>query len=184
MNDRYVFDLDNTLIMTDELNNASYNYALTSLGIPPIRVSIRITRQMIFDNYPKLSEFEKNELVKLKQFYFKDNIHRTIPNTNLIYLLMSINAAHCILWTSAEKYRATCLLRYYGLENHFLTILYSMKQDLSKDIVKLCNMFKCDLNQLFFFEDNENVVKELKILGILKVEYPTNTNCIYRNGRI
>lgn len=165
MNNRYVFDLDNTLIMTDELNNASYNYALTQLGIPPITVSTRITRDVVFDNYPNLTELQKNQIVKLKQGYFIDNIHCTHPNTNLIYLLKSKNAAHCVLWTSADKNRVSSLLMHYRLENHFVTIIYSSKRKLSEDIVKICNIFDCDSKQLFFFEDDANIVNELRLLG-------------------
>ena len=165
MNDRYVFDLDNTLIMTDELNNASYNYALTQFGIPPITVSTRITRDVVFDNYPNLTEFQKSQIVKLKQDYFMGNIHCTHPNTILINLLQSKNEAHCILWTSADKNRVSGLLMHYRLENHFITIVYSSKRKLSEDIEKICNILGCTSKQLFFYEDDTNIVNELRLLG-------------------
>jgi phosphoglycolate phosphatase-like HAD superfamily hydrolase len=81
MNDRYVFDLDDTLIMTTELNNTSYNMLLQSYQTPII-ASTRITRDVVFNNYSNLTELQKNEIVKLKQFYFMENIHCTRPNTN------------------------------------------------------------------------------------------------------
>ncbi len=165
MNDRYVFDLDDTLIMTTELNNTSYNYALTKLSIPPIIASTRITRDVVFNNYSNLTELQKNEIVKLKQFYFMENIHCTRPNTRLIELLQSKNAEHCVLWTSADKNRVKGLLMHYKLENHFITIMYSSKQKLNEDIIKICNVLNCTKKQLFFFEDDANIINELRLLG-------------------
>jgi phosphoglycolate phosphatase-like HAD superfamily hydrolase len=165
MDDRYVFDLDNTLIMTDELNNESYNYALAQFGISPITTFTRITREVVFDKYPNLTEFQKSQIVESKQSYFMDNIHSTHPNTNLIYLLQSKKVEYCVLWTSADKDRVRNLLTYYRLENNFISIVYSRKRKVSEDIQKICEVFGCTSKQLLFFEDDTNVVKELRLLG-------------------
>ena len=164
MNDRYVFDLDNTLIFTNELNNDSYNYALTQLKLMPITTCKRITRDVVFNNYPHLSEPQKNLIVKLKQEYFIKNIYCTTPNTNLIYLLQSTNPAYCVLWTSADKDRVKGLLSHYKLENNFISIIYSRKRKVSEDIGKICEIFGCTSKQLFFFEDNKNIINELVLL--------------------
>ena len=120
MNERYVFDLDNTLIMTDELNNISYNYAIAQFGMYVIEANTRITRSAVFANYPGLTGFQRDKIIALKQRYFIDNINLTYPNIKLITLLQSKKAAHCILWTSADKERVVALLRYYNLENILL----------------------------------------------------------------
>lgn len=44
---RHVFDLDNTLIYTDLLNNDSYNYALNLLGLATI-VDCKGLLEMLF----------------------------------------------------------------------------------------------------------------------------------------
>lgn len=165
MNNRFVFDLDNTLIMTDELNNTSYNYALFKLGILPISEHTRITRTVVFAQYPNLTELQKNQIVKLKQDYFMDNIHSTKSNKSLIYLLKQKGAQYCVLWTSADKNRVCSLLRHYRIENNFISIIYSSKQIISDDILKMCNTLDCTPKQLFFFEDDENIVNNLRLLG-------------------
>jgi len=165
MDDRYVFDLDNTLIMTDGLNNDSYNYALAQFGISPITSFTRITREVVFDIYPNLTEFQKSQIVQLKQSYFMDNIHSTHSNTNLIYLLQSKKVEYCVLWTSADKDRVRNLLTHYRLENNFISIIYSRKRKVSEDLQKICEVFGCTSKQLLFFEDDTNIVKELRLLG-------------------
>ena len=165
MNDRFVFDLDNTLIMTDELNNDSYNYALAQFGMSPITAHTRITREVVFDNYPNLTEFQESQIVKLKQSYFLDNIHCTHSNTDVIYLLQSKKAAYCVLWTSADKDRVRDLLTFYRLENNFISIIFTRKQKVSEEIAKICKVFGCTSKQLIFFEDDTNIIKELRLLG-------------------
>ena len=165
MNDRYVFDLDNTLIMTDELNNDSYNYALAQFDMLPLTSNTRITREVVFNKYPNLSEFQKSQIVKYKQRYFLDNIHCTHSNKNAIYLLQSKDAKHCALWTSADKDRVSNLLTYHRLENEFISIIFSNKRKISEDIDKICKIFGCASKQLIFFEDDTNIAKELRLLG-------------------
>jgi len=77
---RYIFDLDNTLVYTDSLNNDSYNYALKKLGLASINDCKRITRDVILSKYPELNSFQKNEIIELKQKYFMNNLKRTSPN--------------------------------------------------------------------------------------------------------
>jgi len=76
---RHVFDLDNTLIYTDSLNNDSYNYALKKLGLATINDCKRITRDVILSKYPEINSFQKNEIIELKQMPLhglerKDNV--------------------------------------------------------------------------------------------------------------
>ena len=165
MNERYVFDLDNTLIMTNQLNSISYNYALAQLGMQPIESSIRITRSIVFNNYPGLTDFQREEIIAIKQNYFKDNINLTYLNIRLITLLQSKETEHCILWTSADEERVSALLRYYNLEKHFTSTVFSEKRILVDDFNKICEVFNCNSASLLFFEDDAKIVKELKLLG-------------------
>ena len=164
MGDRYVFDLDNTLVFTDELNSAAYNYALNRLGYPAITVNQRITREVVCDAYPNLTTAEQNRLVGLKQNYFGENIYITVPNVELIKFLHTQNPKHCLLWTSSDEKRARVLLPYYGLLNSFSYILYSSKSCIVDDVAKVCEVFRCESSQLVFFEDNTKIVEGLQLL--------------------
>lgn len=161
---RHVFDLDNTLIYTDSLNNDSYNYALFTLGFPSINDCKRVTRKIVFNRYPNMDDEKKNTIVSLKQQFFLNNIERTNPNNGMIKLLESLKAEECILWTSAEEKRVIALLEYYKLISAFKHILYSSKKEIKKDISMICDLLNCSIDNLIFYEDNENLLNELQSL--------------------
>lgn len=165
MENVFVFDLDNTLIMTDALNNDSYNFALVELGLRPITDCVRITKHIAFERYSTLEHDRREELVALKKKYFKNNIYETRPNTTLIELVKGKLPDQCVLWTSAEPDRVKHLLEYYQLSHCFATIVHSSKAKIDEDIVKICRRVNGYPEQLIFFEDNEGIVHSLSALN-------------------
>lgn len=151
--------------MTNRLNNSAYNHALKMLHFPAINLQSRITRKTVFEAYPCLSEIQKEQIVKLKQRYFMENMNLTQPNMKLISFLQSKNSSHCVLWTSADKDRVRELLAYHKLSDRFALIFYSNKLDVDEDTKKICEIFNCLSKQLSFFEDDKNVVNKLRSLG-------------------
>ena len=79
-----VFDLDNTLIFTDSLNNEAYNYALKQLSFNTIHNYKRITRAVVFDRFPNISNENRNRIFELKQKYFIENLDQTTPNKSMM----------------------------------------------------------------------------------------------------
>ena len=65
----YVFDLDNTLVFTDALNNEAYNFILKKFGLSEIQNVERITREVVFQKYPEVEKW-KDEIIVLKQKFF------------------------------------------------------------------------------------------------------------------
>lgn len=166
MPSKYIFDLDNTLVMTNLLNNAAYNFALDTLHLSPITIHTRITRKVVFETYQNLSDCQKKEIVRLKQNYFNCNLHLSQPNCKLLKFLKSKQSSHCILWTSADVDRVRNLLEYYNITNNFILLLYSNKFDVGIDVEKICDTFNCSSKKLFFFEDEEDVVDKLRLLEL------------------
>ena len=163
---KYVFDLYNTLIYTDRLNNDSYNYALKCQGLSSINGFKRLTKEILFKNYPNINNIQKSELINLKYEYFINNLHVTEVNESLVKLLKSQEKNDCILWTSAEEKRVRAILKYYNINNLFKDILFSSKTDVSNDIEKNCELHSCELYQLSFYDDNLKLIKELEQLNI------------------
>ncbi|MGU8855878.1 HAD hydrolase-like protein [Clostridium perfringens] len=163
---KYVFDLDNTLIYTDYLNNAAYNYSLKCNDLSPINNCKRITREIVFESYPQLNNIQKDKIVKLKQQYFINNLHLTKGNDLLIKMLHFENKDNSILWTSADKTRVAALLDYYDINKLFKNIFFSSKTKVEYDIKKICELHECEEEQLVFYEDDLNVIKELKKLKL------------------
>lgn len=171
---KHIFDLDNTLVFTDQLNSEAYNYALNLLGKESIYDVNRITREVIFSRYD-LAEDEKRSLVTLKQKYFLDNIEKIQKNENLLKFLTSKNSADCILWTSAEKCRVEAILNFLKLTGAFSRVLNSKKKNIRDDLKIICQHFQCSKSQLKFYENDSNVLNELILFGInnkniLKIE--------------
>lgn len=165
---KYIFDLDNTLVFTDDLNNEAYNYALVKLDKKPIYDKKRITREIVFSKY-ELTEEEKNYLVNLKQEYFLENVEKIHKNEDLLKFLTSKSPADCILWTSAEKCRVEAILSYLSLFNAFSWIIYSSKISIEKDLDKICKHFQCSKSRLVFYENDSKVLNELKLFEINNV---------------
>lgn len=163
---RYVFDLDNTLVYTDSLNNDSYNYALKKIGLATINDCKRITRDVILSKYPELNSFQKNEIIELKQKYFVNNLKRTSPNTSVVQVLQDQNVELCILWTSADEARVLAILEHYKIYNLFKKVLFSSKLEVVKDIEKICEILECGFEHLIFYEDNQRVIQDLHQLNL------------------
>jgi DNA processing protein len=161
---RYVFDLDNTLIRTNSLNNNAYNYALSTLDLPVINSYARITRDIVFKEYPNLSKEQKELITQLKQDYFINHLQLTSVNEHVLKALHSQSAEHCILWTSADKVRVQALLTYYKIDNAFNEVLFSDKNNTKQDIEKICKIFKCNSEELIFYEDNHEILERLQKL--------------------
>ncbi|MFR5650796.1 MAG: hypothetical protein ACLTK1_00280 [Veillonella parvula] len=54
----HIVDVDNTLVFTDELNTAGYVHALACMALEPHKVVPRITREIVQEWYPQLSEYD------------------------------------------------------------------------------------------------------------------------------
>ena len=162
----YVFDLDNTLIYTDLLNNYSYNYALNKFGLASIIDCKRITRDIVFSKYPDLNNIQKNEIIELKQKHFVNNLKVTSPNTSLVQFLEVQNVELCMLWTSADETRVSAILEYYKISNAFKNVMFSNKAEVIKDIEKIRELLECGFENLIFYEDNQRVIQDLQQLNL------------------
>ena len=162
MSKKYIFDLDNTLVYTDFLNNKSYNYALNLLGYKKIDIDGRINRDTIISFFPELNLFEREELIKLKQEFFLKNLALIKPNEYTIQFLRLQKYENCILWTSADLNRVIAILEYYKIKDNFLEIIQSKKCNIEDDIRIICEIFDCKEDCLIFLEDNDIIVQKLK----------------------
>ena len=115
----YVFDLDNTLVFTDALNNEAYNFVLKKFGLSEIRNVERITREVVFQKYPEVEKW-KDEIIALKQNFFLNNLERTFPARELLIKLKNSEKCRNILWTSAEETRVIAILEYYKIAEEFM----------------------------------------------------------------
>ena len=149
----YVVDLDDTLVLTKNLNNDAYNYALEKHGQKRIKTSKRLTRE-------NFGETASKKLITDKQNYFAQKWlkYRVVVNEDILNLLKNQDKENCYLWTSADKDRAEYLLKELDLDKYFNKVIYDDKKDLNSSLKRLKDITKS--NVFLIFEDNEKFFKK------------------------
>ena len=144
----YVVDLDDTLVLTKNLNNDAYNFALEKNGKSRIKTNKRLTRE-------SLGETPSKKLITDKQNYFTQKWlkYRVVVNQEILSLLKKQERKNCYLWTSADKNRAEYLLKELDLDKYFNKVIYDDKKDLNSSLKRLKDITKS--NVFLIFEDKE-----------------------------
>ena len=165
---KYVFDLDNTLFYTDNINNYTYKISLLKFGLDIKLVNNikRITREIIVKKYPLISKKQLHSIIVKKEKIYPQFLEKIIPNKKLLRFLNSKGVNDCILWTSASKKRVINILRYFNIENRFCKLMFSKKENIKEDVESICSFFCCEHKSLIFFENNKKIAKQLKKINI------------------
>lgn len=161
----YVVDLDDTLVLTKNLNNDAYNFALEQNGHRRIKTKKRLTRE-------NLGETPSKKLITDKQNYFAQKWlkYRVVVNEELLNLLKNQDKENCFLWTSADKNRAEYLLKELDLDKYFNKIIYDDKKDLNSSLKRLKDITKS--NAFIIFEDNKKFLKKsTSCEGVENIKY-------------
>ena len=149
----YVVDLDDTLVLTKNLNNDAYNFALEQNGQCRVKTSKRLTRE-------NLGKTPGKKLITDKQNYFAQKWlkYRVVVNQEILRLLKKQERKNCYLWTSADKLRADYILKELDLYKYFNKVIYDDKKDLNSSLKKLKDITKS--NVFLILEDNEKFFKK------------------------
>ena len=158
----FVVDLDDTLVLTKNLNNDAYNFALEQNGKKRIITNKRLTRET-------LGEISSEKLISDKQNYFAQKWlkYRVVVNEEILSILQNQNRKNCYLWTSADKNRADFILKELDLYKYFNKIIFDDKKDLNSSLKRLKDITKS--NVFLIFEDNEKFFK--KTISRERVEF-------------
>lgn len=149
----YVVDLDDTLVLTKNLNNDAYNYALEQNGQCRVKTSKRLTRE-------NLGKTPNEKLISDKQNYFAQKWlkYRVVVNEEILSILQNQNRKDCYLWTSADEGRADFILKELDLYKYFNKIIFDDKKDINSSLKRLKDITKS--NVFLIFEDNEKFFKK------------------------
>ena len=167
----HIFDIDNTLFFTNELNNKAYIFALSSLGLKALAPCKRITRTVVSLWYPFLTDEDLSAIVRLKQKYVGANLHLVSINNDLYQLLQETGANKVGLWTAADPSRINKILDYNNITDYtYIRFSNKDKYDICLGIQKFCHIFNCEKDQLCFYEDDKNVISLLQSHNVQVVE--------------
>lgn len=174
----YVFDMDNTLIRTDEANNLAYSEAISLvLGIKyNINQGGRFTRDKLKTAFPYLSETQLNKIIAQKEKCFGSHLRETELNQNLSILLEHLHHERChtILLTYCHKRRAIGLCKHYNLTSYFDRHFY--REDCLDNKYTFLQSMGYDLQDIILYENDEDASSEAIANGvnskkIIKVEF-------------
>jgi len=167
-----VFDLDGTLINTDEANFLSYQEAIKNVKNIDLKSiyndNERFTREKLNLVIPNLTVQEFKKIVKLKTNIFQKNLKYTVLNISVLEILNKFSKINnMILATNSHKTKADLLLNYYGLFNIFDKKYYKesyINQDNKYQYI--IDDLNINLNDIIIFEDNHNEICKAIDLGI------------------
>ena len=174
----YVVDLDDTLVLTKNLNNDAYNFALEKQGQSRIKTNKRLTRE-------NLGETPSKKLIADKQNYFTQKWlkYRVVVNEDILKILQNQDKENCYLWTSADKNRADFILKELDLYKYFNKVIYDDKKDLNSSLKRLKDITKS--NVFLIFEDNEKFFKKTILRERVEIDkFKVKKYCIKANDFI
>ena len=174
----YVVDLDDTLVLTKNLNNDAYNFALEQNGQRRIKTNNRLTRE-------NFDETDSKKLIIDKQNYFAQKWlkYRVVVNEEILNLLNNQDKENCYLWTSADKNRADFILKELDLYKYFNKVIYDDKKDLNSSLKRLKDITKS--NVFLIYEDNDALFKKTILRERVESDkFKVNKCCIKANDFI
>lgn len=164
----FVFDLDNTLVMTNQANNMAYQEAIKRVLGKDIRMNNqRFTREDLFPMFPHFSYEQIDKIVKQKEDVYSGFLQETILNTELfkILKLTKTNGHKNILLTESHKARAIQVCSYHLLTPFFSKLYY--KEDYGTENKYLfLNKHFTSISSVILFENEKEEILKAKQYGI------------------
>lgn len=164
----HIFDLDNTLVYTDQANHDAYNEALQQEGLKPIALEGRITRETVWFVYPNLTNTQIQRIIASKQMLFP--LEKTFVNAPLLQYAKEQGRDDCLIWSGADYGRIRSLMKYYGLDAYFFDIYSSKKSNIVQEFEELSRRFSIEPQDVIVYEDTNCYIEELRRIGVKTID--------------
>jgi beta-phosphoglucomutase len=168
-----IFDLDGTLVNTDDVNFLAYKDAIqkiTNLDLALLHeTDERFTREKLYSIIPNLQSQEHEKIIEMKNSAYEKYLHKSKVNNFILKIIDKFSQTNkIVLATNSHKDRANMILRHHGLINLFDNMFY--KEDYKKQRNKFQHVFSflgiTDPSLVLVFEDDVNEILKAKLLGI------------------
>ncbi|MBL8030711.1 MAG: HAD family phosphatase [Candidatus Doudnabacteria bacterium] len=176
----FFFDLDGTLVDTHRANFEAYRQALEDFGIEltfdEFKKSIGHQAKTFLPWFaPNLSSDELDEIAEKKKRYYKEYVHLSVLNTQLVEFLKYLKPHHAIvLVTTAKRANAETMLEHHGLMDMFdqmITFEDVTDSKPSPEAYQLAlERTKLQPNEVIAFEDSSAGISAAIEAGIAVVE--------------
>ncbi|MCB0442834.1 MAG: HAD family phosphatase [Flavobacterium sp.] len=168
------FDMDGTLVDTDYANYLSFKQAiLTVLNLDfiiPFNPLERFNRTILLREFPNLDEKDYQEIIKLKEGFYSENISQTklLSYTNeILNRFFEINTT--VLVTNCREDRAIMTLNHHGLTDKFKHKIFRKSIDKDRYVNKFENalsILDIEPQMIILFENEQFEIDEAVKAGI------------------
>lgn len=168
------FDMDGTLVDTDYANYLSFKMAIQSVINPiqflPFNPNERFNRTILQREFPNLKDNQYQEIIRLKERFYSENIGQTklLPYANeILDSFFELNTT--VLVTNCREDRAIMTLNQHGLTDKFKHKIFRKSIDKDRHINKFENALKTlelEPQMIIAFENEQFEIDEAVKAGI------------------
>jgi beta-phosphoglucomutase-like phosphatase (HAD superfamily) len=140
----FFFDMDGTLVNTDFANFLSYQSAINTVFGTVNDIEFypneRFNRTVLKRDFPNLNEKKYNDIVRLKEHYYSENLSQTKLINETYKILEKYSKSNTtVLVTNCREERAVITLNYHNLIDKFTHIFFRTSIDKDSYINKFEN---------------------------------------------
>jgi HAD superfamily hydrolase (TIGR01509 family) len=176
----FFFDLDGTLVDTHRANYEAYRQALEDFGVQltfeEFKKSIGHQAKTFLPWFaPNLSVKELDEVAEKKKQYYKDCVHLSVLNHQLVDFLKYLKPHHTIvLVTTAKRENAKTMLKHHELLDVFDLMITSEDVTNSKPSPEAYQLAlertQLEPGEAIAFEDSPSGISAASAAGIAVIE--------------
>lgn len=166
-----IFDLDGTLIHTDEVNFLSYKEAIQKVKKMDIDFLCehdgRFTRREIYLVIKHLSIAEYKNIIKIKDDVYHKYLHKSKIDNFILKMIIEFSQKNkIILATNSHKDRANMVLEYHKLKNLFDYKFYKEDYKNNNKFLHSLDNLNIEPKLAMVFENDDNEIKKAILCGI------------------
>jgi beta-phosphoglucomutase-like phosphatase (HAD superfamily) len=172
-----IFDLDGTLINTDEVNFFAYKEAIQKVKKLDLHIlhknNERFTREKLYSMIEHLSAQEHKNIIEIKNDVYHKYLHKSKVNHYILEVIIKFAQTNkIVLATSSHKSRANMVLEYHSLKNIFDYKFYKEDYENNNKFLHVLDYLNVDPSIAIVFENDSNEIKKAILSGI------PNTNIV------
>lgn len=160
----FLFDLDNTLVETNQANNMAYQKAIEKYTYQPFKINKqRFTRKDIPFQFPHFSSKQIEQIVFQKESIYADYLTYTSLNKELFKTLKLLHTIghKTILLTECRKLRAMQICSYHQLNTLFYQCFYRENYEDGNKYTFLNQIISSNPNIVLFENDEIEIHKAI-----------------------